>query len=111
MAKYYKCEVCGLILEEGQLEDTCPKCAQPKDKFHEMAAEDATKVERSELTNDLYAQMIELCNALEEVAEVGVEDNLDPSCAKIFARASKEAKLLKQLAKAEVAGHVSKGKW
>ena len=24
--KLFKCEVCGQILEEGQLEDKCPKC-------------------------------------------------------------------------------------
>lgn len=111
MAKLYKCEVCGLILEEGQFDDHCPKCGQPADKLHEMAAEDAEKVVRSEKTNDLYAQMIRLLNKLEDVADCGIEDNLDPSCAKIFAKAKANAKLLKQLAKAEVAGHVSKGKW
>lgn len=111
MAKLVKCEVCGLILEEGQVGDTCPKCGQPKDKFHEMAQEDADKVIRSEKTNDLYAELIDLLNQVEDVADCGIEDNLDPSCAKIFAKAKAEAKLLKQLAKAEVAGHVSKGKW
>lgn len=111
MAKLYKCEVCGLVLEEGQLEDHCPKCAQPKEKFHELSAEDAEKIVRSEKTNDLYAQMLRLLDKLEGVADCGIEDNLDPSCAKIFARTKAYAKLLKQLAKAEVAGHVSKGKW
>lgn len=111
MKKLYRCEVCGLILEEGQLEDHCPKCGQPKEKFHEMAAEDAEKVLRSEKTNDLHAELIKLCVKLEALADAGIEDNLDPSCAKIFTRAKANAKLLHQLAKAEVAGHVSKGKW
>jgi len=35
MEKLYRCEVCGMILEEGQLEDKCPKCGQPKEKHIE----------------------------------------------------------------------------
>lgn len=111
MKKLYRCEVCGLILEEGQLEDNCPKCGAPREKFHEMAPEDAEKVIRSEKTNDLHAQLIHLSNKLEALGDAGIEDNLDPSCVKIFTRASKYAKLLKQLSMAEIAGHASKGKW
>lgn len=111
MEKLYRCEVCGLILEEGQLEDNCQKCGSPREKFHEMAEADVEKVERSEKTNDLHAELIDLVNQMEDVADMGIEDNLDPSCAKIFARAKTYTKLLKQLCKAEIAGHVSKGKW
>jgi len=111
MKKLFRCEVCGLVLEEGQLEDVCPKCGQPKDKFHEMDAEATEKHERSEYSNDLHVQMIRLCDKLEKLADAGIADNLDPSCVKIFTRAKANAELLKQLAKAEIAGHISKGKW
>lgn len=109
--KFYRCEVCGLILEEGQLEETCPKCGAPKEKFHELDSETAEKHVRSEFTNDLHVQLVHLCEKLDHIAEAGINDNLDPSCIKIFVRAKTSSKLLKQLSKAEIAGHISKGKW
>ena len=39
--KFYRCEVCGLILEEGQMEDHCPKCNAPREKFAELDPETA----------------------------------------------------------------------
>lgn len=109
--KFYRCEVCGLILEEGQLEDHCPKCNAPREKFAELDSETAEKHVRSEYTNDLYANLIHTVEKLERIADAGINDNLDPSCVKIFTRTKAYSKLLKQLAKAEVAGHISKGKW
>ena len=111
MEKLYRCEVCGMILEEGQLEDKCPKCGQPKEKYVEMSEVDAEKVIRSEYTNDLHMELINLLNQIEDVANLGIEDNLDPSCVNIFKRAKAHALLLKQYSKAEIAGHISKGKW
>ena len=61
--KLFKCEVCGQILEEGQLEDKCPKCGAPREKFHEMSEEDTAKSIRSEKTNDLHARLIDLTNS------------------------------------------------
>jgi len=109
--KFYRCEVCGLVLEEGQLEENCPKCGAPKEKFIELDSEASEKHIRSEFTNDLHVQLIHLCEKLEHVAEAGINDNLDPSCVKIFVRTKAYSKLLKQLAKAELAGHITKGKW
>jgi rubredoxin len=109
--KFYRCEVCGLILEEGQLEDNCPKCSAPREKFHELDPETAEKHVRSEFTNDLHVQLIHLCEKLNKLADAGISDNLDPSCVKIFVRTKAYSRLLKQLAKAEISGHISKAKW
>ncbi len=111
MKKLYRCSVCGIVLEESQLEDHCPKCGAPRDKFVEITPEVTEKIERSEFTNDLHAELIKLCTKLEKLAEAGIADNLDPSCVKIFTRAKVNAALLKQLSKAEIAGHISKEKW
>lgn len=111
MKKLYRCSVCGLVLEEGQLEDNCPKCNAPRDKFVEISEEVSEKIIRSEFTNDLHAELLHLCEKLEKLAVAGIADNLDPSCVKIFARAKGYAELLKQLSKAEVASHISKEKW
>jgi rubredoxin len=111
MKKLYRCGVCGLVLEEGQLEDNCPKCGAPREKFAEVSAEVAEKIVRSWFTNDLHAELIKLCAKLETLADAGIADNLDPSCVKIFTRAKANAALLHQLSKAEIAGHISKEKW
>jgi len=48
---------------------------------------------------------------LEALADAGIEDNLDPSCVNIFKRAKANANFLRRLARAEIAGHIAKGKW
>lgn len=111
MKKLYRCSVCGLVLEEGQLEDNCPKCGAPRDKFVEVSAEVAERIVRSWFTNDLHAELIKLCVKLEALADAGIADNLDPSCVKIFTRAKTNAALLHQLSKAEIAAHIVKEKW
>jgi hypothetical protein len=40
-----------------------------------------------------------------------VDDNLDPPCVKIFKRAQEQAEILQQSIKAELQGHMNKGKW
>jgi hypothetical protein len=49
--------------------------------------------------------------AIEELAEEGEEIGLDPNCVAVFEKAQNKAWELKQLCKAELAGHVAKGKW
>jgi len=46
-----------------------------------------------------------------ELAQKGLEDNLDPPCVKIFTEAKEQATLFQQKIKAEIQGHISKGKW
>lgn len=49
--------------------------------------------------------------AIEELADEGEELDLDPPCVDIFKKAQDMAWQLKQMCKAEIAGHVGKGKW
>ena len=60
------------------------------------------------LKSDLDNTIPELCKKL---AEEGIEINLDPPCVALFKQASEEATVIKQRSKAEIAGHVSRGKW
>ena len=46
-----------------------------------------------------------------ELAKEGVEIDLDPPCVAVFNNAIAEAKVIKQRSKAELAGHMSRGKW
>jgi hypothetical protein len=68
-------------------------------------------VERSRFTNSLHMQLYTLLEQVIDMAEDGVDDNLDPGCVKIFKKALAEAEVLQQSIKAELQGHMNKGKW
>jgi len=111
MKKMVKCQVCGLVFEADHLGESCPKCNAPKEKFTELTVEEAEKSLRSTFTNQLHMKMITLCKEIDDLADLGIEDALDPACVKLFSKAKKEALLITQMARAELAGHMNKGKW
>lgn len=107
----WKCEVCGFMHEGEDAPDVCPKCWAPKEKFVALREEEAKKVYDSDRTNDIHLQIISLAMQIKELAKEGIEINLDPPCVALFKQAHDEAWVIKQRSKAEIAGHVSKGKW
>lgn len=107
----WKCSVCGYIHEGVEGADICPKCKQPKEKFVALSEEDAKKVYSADRTNDIHMEIITLAMKIEKLAKEGMEINLDPMCAGTFKHAHDEAWVIKQRSKAEIAGHVGKGKW
>ena len=62
-------------------------------------------------TNDIHMEIVRLANKIKKLADEGIEINLDPPCVALFKQASEEARVIKQRSKAEIAGHVSRGKW
>lgn len=102
---------CGYISEGDAPPDTCPKCGAPRDKFVRITEEAARLIDRSRLTNDLLMKLEGLTARVEEIATKGIEDNLDPGCLGVFSKAKDGAIALKQMIKAEIQTHVSKGKW
>ena len=111
MKKLFKCSVCGYIHEGENAPDKCPKCGQPKEVFAELSAEITALVYKSERTNDIHMEIIELAMKIKDLAKEGIEINLDPPCVALFQQAHDEAWVIKQRSKAEIAGHVSRGKW
>ncbi len=109
--KLWKCEVCGYISEGEEAPDKCPKCGAPKEKFTLLDEEAADKIFNSDRTNDIHMEIINLAAAIIDLAEEGIELDLDPACVKAFTNASDEAWVIKQRCKAELAGHMAKGKW
>lgn len=107
----WKCTVCGFVSEGAEAPEKCPKCGAPKDKFTALTEEEANKVYSSDRTNDIHMEIINLAMAIAELAEEGLEINLDPPCVALFKQAKEEAWIIKQRSKAELAGHVGKGKW
>lgn len=107
----WKCTVCGFLHEGPDAPDKCPKCGAPKEKFEAMAEEDAQKIYMADRTNDIHMEIIELAMKIKDLAKEGIEINLDPPCVALFQQAHDEAWVIKQRCKAEIAGHVSRGKW
>lgn len=107
----FKCSVCGYIHEGEEAPERCPKCGVPKEKFIALTEEEAKKVYDSNRTNDIHMSIVKLAMEIEKLAKEGIEINLDPPCLSLFKQARDEAWVIKQRSKAEIAGHVSKGKW
>lgn len=111
MKKLWRCQICGYVHEGEDAPDICAKCGAPKDKFVQLSEEEAKKIYASDRTNDIHMTIIELCGKIAVLAEEGIKINLDPPCAAAFEKAKNEAWVIKQRAKAELEGHMKKGKW
>lgn len=111
MKKLWRCSVCGYVHEGGDAPDSCPKCGATKDKFVQLTAEEADKIYKSDRTNDIHMEMIEIMGKIVELCKEGIDLNLDPPCVSAFTKAKDEAWIIKQRAKAELEGHMKKGKW
>lgn len=109
--KLFKCSVCGYVHEGADAPDVCPKCGAPKDKFIELSQEDADKIYKSDRTNDIHMELIALMGKVCVLCEEGIKLNLDPACVSAFEKAKNEAWIIKQRSKAEIQGHMTKGKW
>lgn len=107
----WKCGVCNFIHEGEGAPDKCPKCGAPKEKFAALEEEKVNLVLRSRLGNTLLMDLDGLLDAVLELAEVGIEDDLDPGCVKLYKECRDFALFARQSLKAEIETHMSKGKW
>ena len=107
----WRCSACGYVWDGEGPPDKCPKCGARKEKFVAIEGKAAELVDRSRFTNNLHTHLFVLLEQVVDVAEDGIDDNLDPNCVKIFKRAMEEAEILQQSIKAELQGHMNKGKW
>lgn len=107
----WKCTVCGYLHEGDEPYEVCPKCGAPKDKAVQLTEEEAKKVFASDRTNDIHMEIINLAMKIKDLAKEGIEINLDPACVSDFKKAHDEAWIIKERSKAELAGHMGKGKW
>ncbi len=107
----WKCSVCNLIREGEEPPKKCPKCGADGEKYVALSEEEKEMVARSRVTNDLHVELMEILPRLLEIAEEGIEDNLDPRCVTLFKKLQEDAEFLLASTKAEVEGHMKKGKW
>ncbi len=110
MAKW-KCGACGYIHDGDSAPDKCPKCDAPKEKFEKLADDKAQLIERSRLTNGLHQRLYTLLDDVSAICDKGIADNLDPGCLSIFKKMGDCSHRVKQMIKAEIQGHIGKGKW
>ena len=107
----WRCGVCGYIHDGDDAPDKCPKCGAPKDKFEKLDDQAAELVDRSRYTNSLHVSLSALALDMIDIAEEGIEDNLDPGCVGVFKYAMDVGMKLHNMIDAELAGHMKKGKW
>lgn len=107
----WRCGSCGYIHEGDDAPDQCPKCGAPKERFEKIEKEAADLITRSRYTNSLHMTMASLLVDMADLAEEGIDDNLDPACVKIFTKAREFSVMLQSSIHAELAGHMKKGKW
>lgn len=107
----WRCTVCNYIHDGDSPPDVCPICGAPKEKFVKVEADESNLIERSRMTNELHMELATTARHLVELAEVGIEDDLDPGCVRIFKRAKEWGSDLAKAAMAEIKVHVGKGKW
>jgi rubredoxin len=111
MKKLWRCSVCGFVHAGDEAPDACPKCGAPKEKFIGLSDEEAEKIHKSERTNDIHMEIIGLAEKISALAQEGIEIDLDPPCVALFKAAVKETRVIKQRSKAEIEGHMKRGKW
>lgn len=107
----WKCGVCGYIYDGDSAPDKCPKCGSPKEKFEKLPDDKAQLIERSRLTNSLHQRLYTLLDDVSAVCDKGIADNLDPTCMDIFKKMKDCSRNIQQMIKAEIQGHIGKGKW
>ena len=107
----WRCSVCGYVWDGEEAPDECPNCGSPKEKYSAIEEKPAELIERSRFTNSLHMQLFGMLEQVMDIAEEGIDDNLDPACVKVFERALGMAETLTQSIKAELQGHMNKGKW
>ncbi|TDA70107.1 MAG: rubredoxin [Clostridia bacterium] len=107
----WRCQVCGYVHDGEEAPEKCPKCGAGKDRFAQVAADEAGLIDRSRRTNDLHLQLSALLDKVATAAQEGIDDNLDPGCVNVFKKAAVAATEIKQMIKAEIQTHISKGKW
>jgi predicted nucleic acid-binding Zn-ribbon protein len=107
----WQCSACGYVWDGEEPPDKCPKCGTARAKFAELEVKAMELVDSSRFTNSLHMHLYMLLEQVMELAEDGIDDNLDPACVRIFEHAMGQAEILQQSIKAELQSHVKKGKW
>jgi predicted nucleic acid-binding Zn-ribbon protein len=107
----WRCSACGFVWDGEDPPAECPKCGGGESKYVQIDARAVELIDRSRFTNSLHIQLYGLLEQVMDMAEDGIDDNLDPNCVKLFQQAMDLSEILQQAIKAELQSHMNKGKW
>jgi hypothetical protein len=107
----WRCRDCGLVWDGESAPSECPKCNAKEGRFARLEPGVADQIERARFTNGLLMQLYLLLEQVMDVAEDGVDEDLDRACVAIFEEAMLVAEPLQQAIKAEMEAHVQQRKW
>ncbi len=107
----FRCKVCFYIHEGDAPPEVCPKCGAPREQFDQLPPNISLLIDRSKNTNSLLIETLVNIQTLKEIAQEGIEDNLDPGCLYIFQRVSESCKIIEKMIIAEITSHSQKNKW
>ena len=82
--KMWRCEVCGYLHEGEEPPDFCHKCGAPKEQFELLDEEEAEMMRDALATREKYAQIYDHLEAVNKLAQEGIDLNLDEGCNDIF---------------------------
>jgi len=109
--KIWRCEVCGYLHDGEEPPEFCPKCGAPKDKFVLLDEEEAHMMIDARETKEKYRQILDRLDKISQLAQEGIELDLDEGCNKIFNQTAEAIRETRQRIKEELAGHAHECIW
>ncbi len=107
----WRCRTCDLVWDGESPPSECPKCSAKEGRFLRLEPTAADRIERARFTNALLMQLSLLLEQVMDVAEDGLDEDLDRACVSIFEQAVVTAEPLQQAIKAEIEAHVKQQQW
>ena len=109
--RMWRCEVCGYLHQGEEPPDFCPKCNAPKEKFELLDEEEAEMMREALDTKEKYAQIQQRLDEIVQIAQEGIDLDLDDGCNQIFARTKEQVSEVHKMIRDELSGHAHQCIW
>ena len=109
--KMWRCDVCGYLHEGDEAPEVCVKCGAPREKFVLLDEEEAEMMHDAVRTREQYQRIFALLTEVLEVAQEGIELDMDEGCNRIFNQTKEEVSGVHQMIKDELAGYAQHCVW
>ena len=109
--KMWRCDICGYLHEGEEALEFCVKCGAPREKFVLLDEEEAEMMHDALRTREQYQRIFALLTEVLEVAQEGIELDMDEGCNRIFNKTKEEVSGVHQMIKDELAGYAQHCVW
>ncbi len=109
--KIWRCEVCGYLHDGEEPPDICPKCGAPKEKFALLDEEEAEMMMDARNTKEKYREILKRLDEIEQLANEGLELDLDEGCNQIFNKTVQDIGGIQKRVRDELAEHAQECIW